>query len=70
MTTHDAALELVHRSRAAQGLPERVADPVILARVAALLTEPSTDKKAAPAIVTPGAAQEARRGNDERPAAA
>jgi len=45
---HDAALALVRRSRAAQGLPEHVSDPVILARLAALLTEPAPPKKAPP----------------------
>ena len=38
---HDAALELVRRSRTAQGLPGHVTDPVILARVAALLAGPA-----------------------------
>ena len=37
MTVADDARALVARSRAAQGLPERITDPAILARVAAIL---------------------------------
>lgn len=40
MSVVNDARALVARSRAAQGLPERITDPAILARVAAILAGP------------------------------
>ncbi len=45
---HEAALELVRRTRHAQGLPERVSDPVVLARLAGLFGERPTPATAPP----------------------
>ena len=53
-----AAAELARQTTAAQGLPEKLTDPVILARVAALF---------APWPVPPPAERDKRRRVDRRP---
>jgi len=44
----DIATRLVARDRTRQGLPERIADPETLRRVAALIRAASTEKKSSP----------------------
>ena len=62
-----AAADLVARSRAAQGLPERVTDPAALARVAAILAGALRDEgaphhKGAPANTVSTTATSGRNG--------
>jgi hypothetical protein len=60
--------DLVVKSRAAQGLPTPVADPVVIARLAALLRPtPDANEKAAPERDSGAANAEVRRVSVEHP---